>query len=85
MFLSLDFGDIPPVAAQDTVNVLKQGYLEKRRKGGFFGSEWQKRWCVLNNLVFYYFGSDKGLCQPEKLQVLRLSPLRTSVLNGPGR
>ncbi|TWW82128.1 Src kinase-associated phosphoprotein 1, partial [Takifugu flavidus] len=54
------FGDIPPVAAQDTVNVLKQGYLEKKRKDhSFFGSEWQKRWCVLNNLVFYYFGSDK--------------------------
>lgn len=29
----------------------------------FFGSEWQKRWCVLNNLIFYYFGSEKGLCE----------------------
>lgn len=29
----------------------------------FFGSEWQKRWCVLNNLIFFYFGSDKGLYQ----------------------
>lgn len=27
----------------------------------FFGSEWQKRWCVLNNSIFYYFGSEKGL------------------------
>lgn len=29
----------------------------------FFGSEWQKRWCVLNNVIFYYFGTEKGLCQ----------------------
>lgn len=33
MFLSADFGDIPPVAAQDVINVLKQGYLDKKRKG----------------------------------------------------
>uniref|UniRef100_A0A3Q1HPJ4 Src kinase-associated phosphoprotein 1 n=1 Tax=Acanthochromis polyacanthus TaxID=80966 RepID=A0A3Q1HPJ4_9TELE len=54
-----EFGDIPPVAAQDLSNILKQGYLEKKRKHSFFGSEWQKRWCVLNNSIFYYFGSDK--------------------------
>ncbi|XP_070707946.1 src kinase-associated phosphoprotein 1 [Pempheris klunzingeri] len=54
------FGDIPPVAAQDLINILKQGYLEKKRRDhSFFGSEWQKRWCVLNNSIFYYFGSDK--------------------------
>ncbi|XP_008276001.1 src kinase-associated phosphoprotein 1 [Stegastes partitus] len=54
------FGDIPLVAAQDLSNILKQGYLEKKRKDhSFFGSEWQKRWCVLNNSIFYYFGSDK--------------------------
>lgn len=27
----------------------------------FFSSEWQKRWCVLNNQIFYYYGTDKGL------------------------
>uniref|UniRef100_A0A3B4YSF7 Src kinase-associated phosphoprotein 1 n=1 Tax=Seriola lalandi dorsalis TaxID=1841481 RepID=A0A3B4YSF7_SERLL len=54
------FGDIPFVAAQDLSNILKQGYLEKKRKDhSFFGSEWQKRWCVLNNSIFYYFGSEK--------------------------
>lgn len=54
------FGDIPPVAAQDLGNILKQGYLEKKRRDhSFFGSEWQKRWCVLNNFIFYYFGSEK--------------------------
>ncbi|XP_041829361.1 src kinase-associated phosphoprotein 1 isoform X2 [Melanotaenia boesemani] len=53
-------GDIPAVAAQDLSNILKQGYLEKKRKDhSFFGSEWQKRWCVLNNSIFYYFGSEK--------------------------
>ena len=30
----------------------------------FFGSEWQKRWCVLNNSTLYYFGSEKGLSSP---------------------
>ncbi|GLD75375.1 src kinase-associated phosphoprotein 1, partial [Lates japonicus] len=54
------FEDIAPVAAQDLSNILKQGYLEKKRKDhSFFGSEWQKRWCVLNNSIFYYFGSEK--------------------------
>ncbi|KAK2820707.1 hypothetical protein Q5P01_023666, partial [Channa striata] len=54
------FEDIPPVAAQDLSNILKQGYLEKKRRDhSFFGSEWQKRWCVLNNTIFYYFGSEK--------------------------
>ncbi|XP_019109750.1 src kinase-associated phosphoprotein 1 [Larimichthys crocea] len=54
------FGDIPPVAAQEIINTLKQGYLEKKRRDhSFFGSEWQKRWCVLNNQIFYYFGSEK--------------------------
>ncbi|MEQ2197605.1 Src kinase-associated phosphoprotein 1 [Xenoophorus captivus] len=89
--VSADLGDIPAIGAQDLSNILKQGYLEKKRKGitehvlsphpyyassllnscfemfsshpssdhSFFGSEWQKRWCVLNNTVFYYFGSEK--------------------------
>ncbi|XP_023196374.1 src kinase-associated phosphoprotein 1 isoform X2 [Xiphophorus maculatus] len=53
-------GDIPPVGAQELTNNLKQGFLEKKRKDhSFFGSEWQKRWCVLNHSVFYYFGSEK--------------------------
>ncbi|XP_014884592.1 src kinase-associated phosphoprotein 1 isoform X1 [Poecilia latipinna] len=55
-----DLGDIPPIGAQELTNNLKQGFLEKKRKDhSFFGSEWQKRWCVLNHSVFYYFGSDK--------------------------
>uniref|UniRef100_M4AH11 Src kinase-associated phosphoprotein 1 n=1 Tax=Xiphophorus maculatus TaxID=8083 RepID=M4AH11_XIPMA len=51
-----ELGDIPPVGAQELTNNLKQGFLEKKRKHSFFGSEWQKRWCVLNHSVFYYFG-----------------------------
>ncbi|XP_014839424.1 PREDICTED: src kinase-associated phosphoprotein 1 isoform X1 [Poecilia mexicana] len=55
-----DLGDIPPIGAQELTNNLKQGFLEKKRKDhSFFGSEWQKRWCVLNHSVFYYFGSEK--------------------------
>ncbi|KAA8581219.1 hypothetical protein FQN60_002800 [Etheostoma spectabile] len=60
MALEADMGDIPSVAAQDLGNILKQGFLEKKRRDhSFFGSEWQKRWCVLNNSIFYYFGSEK--------------------------
>ncbi|XP_048869607.1 src kinase-associated phosphoprotein 1 isoform X1 [Brienomyrus brachyistius] len=54
------FEEIPLVAVQELNNILKQGYLEKKRRDhSFFGSEWQRRWCVLNNTIFYYFGSDK--------------------------
>ncbi|KAM9411906.1 src kinase-associated phosphoprotein 1-like isoform 2-T2 [Salvelinus alpinus] len=54
------FEEIQMVAAQDLSNILKQGYLEKKRRDhSFFSLEWQKRWCVLNNTIFYYFGSDK--------------------------
>uniref|UniRef100_A0A8C7XLM7 Src kinase-associated phosphoprotein 1 n=1 Tax=Oryzias sinensis TaxID=183150 RepID=A0A8C7XLM7_9TELE len=59
-FVLTDLEDNIPVAAQDLTNILKQGYLEKKRKDHtFFGPEWQKRWCVLNNSIFYYFGSEK--------------------------
>ncbi|XP_049616137.1 src kinase-associated phosphoprotein 1 isoform X2 [Syngnathus scovelli] len=52
--------DIPFTAAQDLATIVKQGYLEKKRRDhSFFGSEWKKRWCVLNNSIFFYFGSDK--------------------------
>ncbi|XP_016317194.1 src kinase-associated phosphoprotein 1-like [Sinocyclocheilus anshuiensis] len=54
------FEEIPLVAAQDLSNILKQGYVEKKRRDhSFFSMEWQKRWCVLNNTIFYYFGSEK--------------------------
>ncbi|NXF10933.1 SKAP1 protein, partial [Smithornis capensis] len=42
-------------------NVLMQGYLEKRsREHSFFGSEWQKRWCVLHRKAFYYYANEKS-------------------------
>nr|XP_020460380.1 src kinase-associated phosphoprotein 1 isoform X1 [Monopterus albus]XP_020460381.1 src kinase-associated phosphoprotein 1 isoform X1 [Monopterus albus]XP_020460383.1 src kinase-associated phosphoprotein 1 isoform X1 [Monopterus albus] len=64
------FEDIPPVAAQDLSNILKQGYLEKKRRDhSFFGSEWQKRWCVLNNEIFYYYGSEKDKQQKGSLNI----------------
>ncbi|KAM7137650.1 src kinase-associated phosphoprotein 1 isoform 2-T2 [Macrochelys suwanniensis] len=47
--------------AQELATVLKQGYLEKRsRDHGFFGSEWQKRWCVLNKRTFLYYANEKS-------------------------
>ncbi|KAK9530025.1 hypothetical protein VZT92_011561 [Zoarces viviparus] len=68
------FGDIPPVAAQDLVNILKQGHLEKKRRDhSFFGSEWQKRWCVLNNSIFYYFGNEKDKQQKGSFYIIDYS------------
>ncbi|XP_069642605.1 src kinase-associated phosphoprotein 1 isoform X1 [Haliaeetus albicilla] len=53
--------EITPKPVQDTGNILKQGYLEKRcREHSFFGSEWQKRWCVLNRRTFYYYANEKS-------------------------
>ncbi|NXI58688.1 SKAP1 protein, partial [Chloroceryle aenea] len=53
--------EVAPKPVQDTGNVLKQGYLEKRsREHSFFGSEWQKRWCVLNRRAFYYYANEKS-------------------------
>ncbi|NXJ82710.1 SKAP1 protein, partial [Trogon melanurus] len=53
--------EIPPKPLQDPGNVLKQGYLEKRsREHSFFGSEWQKRWCVLDRRTFYYYANEKS-------------------------
>ncbi|KAK7919397.1 hypothetical protein WMY93_010681 [Mugilogobius chulae] len=54
------FDDIPIVAVQDLTSIIKQDYLEKRRRDhSFFGSEWQKRWCVIHKNIFYYFGGEK--------------------------
>ncbi|XP_053944425.1 src kinase-associated phosphoprotein 1 isoform X2 [Cuculus canorus] len=53
--------EIAPKPVQDTGNILKQGYLEKRsREHSFFGSEWQKRWCVLTRRTFYYYANEKS-------------------------
>ncbi|NWZ36622.1 SKAP1 protein, partial [Brachypodius atriceps] len=50
-----------PRPIQDSGNILKQGYLEKRsREPSFFGSEWHKRWCVLTQRNFLYYASEKN-------------------------
>ncbi|XP_028845835.1 src kinase-associated phosphoprotein 1 [Denticeps clupeoides] len=55
-----NFEEIPRVAVQDLGSILKQGYLEKKRRDhSFLRMEWQRRWCVLKNTIFYYFGSEK--------------------------
>uniref|UniRef100_A0A8C3VI93 Src kinase-associated phosphoprotein 1 n=1 Tax=Catagonus wagneri TaxID=51154 RepID=A0A8C3VI93_9CETA len=47
--------------AQELDNILKQGYLEKKSKDhSFFGSEWQKRWCVVSRGLFYYYANEKS-------------------------
>ncbi|KAM9174621.1 src kinase-associated phosphoprotein 1 [Mergus octosetaceus] len=60
-FLDDGLEEVTPRPVQDTGNILKQGYLEKRsRDHSFFGSEWQKRWCVLNKRTFYYYANEKS-------------------------
>ncbi|NXB70566.1 SKAP1 protein, partial [Donacobius atricapilla] len=50
-----------PRPVQDSGNILKQGYLEKRsREPSFFGSEWHKRWCVLTQRNFLYYANEKS-------------------------
>ncbi|XP_053218248.1 src kinase-associated phosphoprotein 1 isoform X1 [Podarcis raffonei] len=57
-------------ATQEQGGILKQGYLEKRsRDSKIFGSEWQKRWCVLDNMAFYYFANEKSK-QPRGMFVI---------------
>ncbi|XP_032768709.1 src kinase-associated phosphoprotein 1 [Rattus rattus] len=47
--------------AQELDNVIKQGYLEKKSKDhSFFGSEWQKRWCVISRGLFLYYANEKS-------------------------
>ncbi|XP_051014360.1 src kinase-associated phosphoprotein 1 isoform X1 [Acomys russatus] len=47
--------------AQELDNVIKQGYLEKKSKDhSFFGSEWQKRWCVVSRGLFLYYANEKS-------------------------
>ncbi|XP_075437108.1 src kinase-associated phosphoprotein 1 [Ascaphus truei] len=66
-----DFEEVSLRSVQELEKVLKQGYLEKKnRDHGFFGSEWQKRWCVLTNGVFYYYSSEKGK-QPKGVFLIK--------------
>nr|AAI71961.1 Skap1 protein [Mus musculus]BAE41394.1 unnamed protein product [Mus musculus] len=47
--------------AQELDSVIKQGYLEKKSKDhSFFGSEWQKRWCVISRGLFLYYANEKS-------------------------
>ncbi|CAD7667292.1 unnamed protein product [Nyctereutes procyonoides] len=49
------------IGAQELDNIIKQGYLEKKSKDhSFFGSEWQKRWCVVSRGLFYYYANEKS-------------------------
>ncbi|KAL6044509.1 hypothetical protein STEG23_035137 [Scotinomys teguina] len=47
--------------AQELDNIIKQGYLEKKSKDhSFFGSEWQRRWCVVSRGLFLYYANEKS-------------------------
>ncbi|KAG8514903.1 Src kinase-associated phosphoprotein 1, partial [Galemys pyrenaicus] len=57
--------------AQELDNIIKQGYLEKKCKDhSFFGSEWQKRWCVVSRGLFYYYANEKSK-QPKGTFVIK--------------
>ncbi|XP_040187142.1 src kinase-associated phosphoprotein 1 [Rana temporaria] len=59
--LTSDYVDDESEDAGEPEKLLKQGYLEKRNKDhGLFGSEWRKKWCVLTNMSFCYYSSEKG-------------------------
>ncbi|EPQ05088.1 Src kinase-associated phosphoprotein 1 [Myotis brandtii] len=50
-----------PRGAQELDSIIKQGYLEKKSKDpSFFGSEWQKRWCVVSRGLFCYYANEKS-------------------------
>ncbi|XP_031824514.1 src kinase-associated phosphoprotein 1 [Sarcophilus harrisii] len=66
-----EMGDIITKGAQELEDIIKQGYLEKKcRDHGFFGSEWQKRWCVVSKGIFYYYSNEKSKCSPFAQQPL---------------
>ncbi|MXQ93179.1 hypothetical protein E5288_WYG003592 [Bos mutus] len=57
--------------AQELDNIIKQGYLEKKSKDhSFFGSEWQKRWCVVSRGLFYYYANEKSK-QPKGIFLIK--------------
>ncbi|XP_068920433.1 src kinase-associated phosphoprotein 1 isoform X1 [Petaurus breviceps papuanus] len=57
----VEMEDIITKGAQELEDIIKQGYLEKKcRDHGFFGSEWQKRWCVVSKGIFYYYSNEKS-------------------------
>ncbi|XP_068118806.1 src kinase-associated phosphoprotein 1 [Hyperolius riggenbachi] len=59
--LTSDYVDDESGDTEEPEKLLKQGYLEKRNKDhGFFGSEWQKRWCILTNMSFCYYSNEKA-------------------------
>ncbi|KFQ17628.1 Src kinase-associated phosphoprotein 1, partial [Merops nubicus] len=69
--------EIPLKAVEDSGNILKQGYLEKRsREHSFFGSEWQKRWCVLNRKTFFYYANEKSKQPKGNFSIERYSARR---------
>ncbi|XP_071479708.1 src kinase-associated phosphoprotein 2-like [Diadema antillarum] len=52
------YGDmkIGPIAATDLLKPTMEGFLEKRRKEGQIGlQQWQRRYCVIKENIFYYF------------------------------
>ncbi|XP_061432658.1 src kinase-associated phosphoprotein 2-like isoform X1 [Lethenteron reissneri] len=54
------YAQLPAIAASDLPNVIKAGFLDKKRKDhSFFVGEWQRRWCVLSSNALYYYGDRK--------------------------
>uniref|UniRef100_A0A8C8BGX3 Src kinase-associated phosphoprotein 1 n=1 Tax=Otus sunia TaxID=257818 RepID=A0A8C8BGX3_9STRI len=49
-----------PSDFQDDGNIFHSFAVLFFLEHSFFGSEWQKRWCVLNRKTFYYYANEKS-------------------------
>lgn len=67
--------EITPIPASDLTNAMKNGYLDKKRRGLF--SPYQKRWCAVSNGVLYYYSrsTDKRQCGQIKLAGYDIRPV----------
>uniref|UniRef100_A0A8C4NE24 Src kinase-associated phosphoprotein 2 n=1 Tax=Eptatretus burgeri TaxID=7764 RepID=A0A8C4NE24_EPTBU len=55
-----------PVAASCLTDQVMAGYLEKKKKEhSVFGTEWQKRYCIISSNTFYVYGNKKDKQQKE--------------------
>lgn len=56
------------VKASSLTSSSKAGYLEKL--GGYRHNKWQKRYCVLDDICLFFFGSDKDKTQNNQLLLI---------------
>ena len=61
---------VKKIKAVSLTSVAKQcGYLEKL--GGYRGKKWQRRFCILDDICLYFFGSEKDKSQHNQILLVR--------------